>query len=102
MNDLKNKLIREISESSDRNLIFKIWEFMKSEKYSTAVYESETTYDSKQPMTDEQVEEYFRKEKMELPSGILEILKIGEKQIESGQYYSNDEVEKYFEEWLKD
>lgn len=75
---------------------------MKSEKYPTAVYESEATYDSEQPMTDEEVEEYFKEEKMELPSGILEILKISEKQIESGQYYSNDEAEKYFEEWLKD
>ncbi|MBW8361692.1 MAG: hypothetical protein K0M56_05835 [Kaistella sp.] len=99
---LKNKLIQAIQESSDRNLILHLWELMKTQQNSSAVLDPQTRYDSERPMTDQEVDEYFAEEKLVLPSEILEILKLSEEQIKNGQVYTGEEVEKHFEEWLKD
>ena len=38
----------------------------------------------------------------QVPAEILEILNISEEQINNGQTFTNEEVNAYFEEWLKD
>ena len=53
-------------------------------------------------MTEEEVEAYFKEEEIKLPAEILEILNISEEQINNGQTFTNEEVNAYFEEWLKD
>ena len=66
------------------------------------VAESPSIYESEKPMTEEEVDEYFKEDEIVLPSEIIEILKISEKQIENGESYTNEEVNAHFEEWLKD
>lgn len=99
---IQNKLIRAISESSDREKVFRLWKLWNNENESHSVSEPNAVYDSEKPMTDEEVEEYFREEEITLPPQILEIIKISEEQIKNGEYHTNEEVEQYFEEWLKD
>ncbi|MFY1046647.1 hypothetical protein [Chryseobacterium sp. GP-SGM7] len=99
---IQNKLIRAITESSDREKIFSLWKFWNDENSDFSVSEPASFYNSEKPMTDEEVEEYFKEEKIILPPEIMEIIKISEQEISQGKYHTNEEVEKYFDEWLKD
>jgi len=99
---LKNKLVRAINESSDRSLIFKLWEVMQSEENSSSVSEPQSMYESERPMTEEEVEEYFREEEITLPPAVLKMIELGMEDVKNGRVHSSEEVEKYFEEWLKD
>lgn len=98
---LKSKLIRRISESSDRNLILKLWELMTGENV-TSVSEPQSIYESEKPMTEEEVEEYFREEEIVLPEAVLKMIEKGLDDVKKGRVIDNEEVEKYFEEWLED
>lgn len=98
---LKSKLIRTISESSDRNLILKLWEFITAENV-TSVAEPLSIYESEKPMTEEEVEEYFREEEIVLPEVVLKMIEKGLDDVKNGRVIDNEEVEKYFEEWLED
>ena len=99
--NIKNKLVRAINESSDRSLIFKLWEVMNSTD-DNLISEPQSVYDSERPMTEEEVEEYFREEKIVLPPEVLKMIELGMDDVKNGRVHSNEEVEKYFEEWLKD
>ncbi|MDQ0475644.1 hypothetical protein [Chryseobacterium sp. MDT2-18] len=98
---LKSKLIRTISESSDRNLILKLWELITAENV-TSVTETQSIYESEKPMTEEEVEEYFREEEIVLPEAVLKMIEKGLDDVKNGRVIDNEEVEKYFEEWLED
>ena len=98
---LKTKILTEIEASSDENQLQKIWRILNTDN-KPLVAEPQSIYESEKPMTEEEVEEYFKDETIVLPQEILNRLKISEKQIENGEYYTNEEVEKYFEEWLED
>ena len=78
INDIKIKLIQKICESDNYYLLSA---FLKN-------------FESKSP--------YFKEEEIKLPAEILEILNISEEQINNGQTFTNEEVNAYFEEWLKD
>lgn len=101
LEDVKSKLVRAINESRDENLIFELWKMINSQNASM-VSESPSIYETEKPMTEEEVEEYFKDEVVVLPQEIVDILKISETQIQNGESHSNEEVEKYFEQWLKD
>ncbi|MGC4129126.1 MAG: hypothetical protein QM564_06080 [Bergeyella sp.] len=105
MEDLKLKLIESIIKTNDLTVLNQIKNILF--RYSSAenrnvVAEEQAVYQTEKPMTDEEVEEYFREEEIELPAEILEILKFSQKQVENGEYYTQEEMQNYFEEWLKD
>ena len=99
---LKNRLIRLISESSDRNLIESTFNFIEKYQSSPVVSEPQSIYESERPMTEDEVEAYFKDEKIVLPPEILEILKASEEDIKNGRFYTEEEIEKMDEEWMKD
>ncbi|MNL90124.1 hypothetical protein D3C87_2209280 [compost metagenome] len=53
-------------------------------------------------MTDEEVEEYFKEEEIILPDYVMKMIERGMDDVKNGRVIDNEEVEKYFEEWLKD
>lgn len=99
---LKNKLTRAINESTDRNLLMKLWEFLQENKEINMVSEPESVYDSEQPMTEQEVEEYFKEETIELHPVYLKMIERGLDDIKNGRVHDNEDVEKEFDEWLKD
>lgn len=101
INGIKIKLIQKICESQDYYLLSSFLKNFES-KSTNIVAEPESIYESERPMTEEEVDEYFNEKEIELPSEILEILKLSEEQIKNGQTFTNEEVNEYFEEWLKD
>ncbi|UQB70323.1 hypothetical protein [Epilithonimonas zeae] len=101
MNDIKIKLIQKICESDNYYLLSAFLKNFES-KSPDIISESPSIYESEKPMTEEEVENYFKEEEVKLPAEILDILKISEEQIKNGQTFTNEEVNSYFEEWLKD
>lgn len=101
INDIKIKLIQKICLSDNSNFLSSLLKNFAT-KSPNIVAESTSIYESQRPMTDEEVDEYFKEEEIKLPAEILEILKISEEQIKNGQTFTNEEVNEYFEEWLKD
>ena len=96
MENLKLKLIESIIKTNDLKILNQIKEILFAYRQSenkNIVAETESIYESEKPMTEEDIT---------LPNEILEILKICQKQVENGEYYTNEEVEKYFDEWLED
>lgn len=100
LENLKRKSIGAIIECSDEKKLQKIWEILYS-KNSNIVAESPSIYESEKPMTEQEVEDYFNDEVVELPTAIMEILKISEKQFENGEFHTEEEIDKMDEEWLK-
>ena len=101
INDIKIKLIQKICASDNSYFLSSLLKNFES-KSPNIVAESPSIYESERPMTEEEVDEYFKEEEIKLPAEILEILKISEEQIKNGQTFTNEEVNEYFEEWLKD
>ncbi|MCD1116780.1 hypothetical protein [Chryseobacterium turcicum] len=99
---IQNKLLRVISESSDREKIFRLWRFWNDEDSNLSVSEPNAFYQSEKPMKDEEVEEYFKEEEIILPDYVMKMIEHGMDDVKNGRVIDNEEVEKYFEEWLKD
>jgi len=99
LENLKSKLIRAVNESSDRNQLLKIWEILNS-KNPSFVAESPSIYESEKPMTEEEVEEYFREEVVVLPPHLLKMVERGMDDVENGRVYTEEEMDKMDEEWL--
>ncbi|WP_126340440.1 hypothetical protein [Kaistella jeonii] len=97
--DLKNSLIHLISKSSDQNLIFKLWELMNMEN-TNSVSGPQSHYESEKPMTEEEVEDYFREEEIILPPAVLKMIERGMNDVKNRGVYTEDEMEKMDEEWL--
>ncbi|MBF8456651.1 hypothetical protein IV494_05590 [Kaistella sp. G5-32] len=97
--DLKNKLVQAINESSDKNLISKLWKLVNMEN-SNSVFEPQSIYESEKPMTEEEVEDYFREEEIILPPAVLKMIERGMDDVKNGRVYTEDEMDKMDEEWL--
>lgn len=98
---IQNKLIRAISESSDREKIFSLWEFWNGKNSNLSVAEPNSFYNSEKPMTDEEVEEYFKEEEIILPDYVMKMIERGMDDIKNGRVYTEEEMDKMDEEWLK-
>lgn len=98
---IQNKLIRAISESSDREKIFSLWEFWNGKNSNLSVAEPNSFYNSEKPMTDEEVEEYFMEEEIILPDYVMKMIERGMDDVKNGRVYTEEEMDKMDEEWLK-
>lgn len=99
MEDLKLKLIQSIIKTNDLKILNQIRDILSgyySSEKRNVVAEEQAVYQSEKPITDEEVEEYFREEEIELPAEIIEILKFSQKQVENGEYYTQEEMEDFF------
>ena len=100
LNEIKLKLIAKICKSKNPDLIKALLEKLKEN--STVVSEPNSVYENEKPLTDEQVENYFREGEIVLPKSVMEMVEKGMGDVKYGRVSDNEEVEKYFEEWLKD
>ena len=98
---IQNKLIRAIRESSDREKIFSLWEFWNGKNSNLSVAEPHSFYNSEKPMTDEEVEEYFKEEEIILPDYVMKMIERGMDDVKNGRVYTEEEMDKMDEEWLK-
>lgn len=98
LESIKNKLILAIQASADRNLLFKIWDLMNNE--IPAVKELPSFYETEKPMTDAEVDEYFKEEKVELHPVYMKMITRGLEDIQQGRVYTEEEIDKMDEEWL--
>jgi hypothetical protein len=98
---IQNKLIRAIRESSDREKIFSLWEFWNGKNSNLSVAEPNSFYNSEKPMTDEEVEEYFKEEEIVLPDYVMKMIERGMDDVKNGRVYTEEEMDKMDEEWLK-
>lgn len=100
LNEIKLKLIAKICKSKNPDLIKALLEKLKEN--STVVSEPNSVYENEKPLTDEQVENYFKEDEIVLPKSVMEMVEKGMEDVKNGRVSDNEEVEKYFEEWLKD
>lgn len=68
---------------------------------TNSVSEPQSIYESEKPMTEEEVEEYFREEEIVLPDFVLKMIEMGMDDVKNGRIYTEEEMEKMDEEWLK-
>ncbi|MBD8081163.1 hypothetical protein [Chryseobacterium caseinilyticum] len=98
---IQNKLLRAISESADREKIVRLWKFWNDENSDFSVSEPVSFYDSERPMTDEEVDEYFKEEVVVLPANLMKMIERGMDDVKNGKVYTEEEIDKMDEEWLK-
>ena len=99
INDIKIGLIQKISESENFYLLSSLLKNFEN-KSEDFVAESPSIYESEKPMTEEEVEEYFKEEKIVLPPAIMEMIKMAEDDIKNGRFYTEEEMDKMDEEWM--
>jgi len=88
INDRKLKVIQKISQIDDIQFLLKIEEFISAFKQNNVkniVSEDIAIYQSKITFTDEQ----------------LKMIQAAEQDIEDGNFYTDEQVRKMTEEWLK-
>lgn len=101
INEIKIKLIQKICESENFYLLSSILKNLENQPIGN-VSEQDAIYKSEKPMTDEEVEEYFKEDEVILPDYVMKMIERGREDVKNGRVVDNEEVEKYFEEWLKD
>lgn len=99
LNDIKIKLIQKICESQDYYLLSSLLKNFENKPENT-VKEPESIYESERPMTEEEVDEYFKEEVVVLPPAVMEMIKMAEDDIKNGRFYTEEEMDKMDEEWL--
>ncbi|RZJ48985.1 MAG: hypothetical protein EOO19_06590 [Chryseobacterium sp.] len=99
LNDIKTKLIQKICESQDYYLLSSLLKNFENKPVNT-VKEPESIYESERPMTEEEVDEYFKEEVVVLPPAVMEMIKMAEDDIKNGRFYTEEEMDKMDEEWL--
>jgi len=99
LNDIKRKLIQKICESQDYYLLSSLLKNFENKPVNT-VKEPESIYESERPMTEEEVDEYFKEEVVVLPPAVMEMIKMAEDDIKNGRFYTEEEMDKMDEEWL--
>ena len=52
-------------------------------------------------MTEEEVDEYFKEEKVILPDYVLKMIEQGMDDVKNGRVYTEEEMDKMDEKWLK-
>lgn len=100
INDIKIKLIQKICESQNYYLLSSLLKSFES-KSTNIVAEPESIYESERPMTEEEVDEYFKEEKVVLPDYVLKMIEQGMDDVKNGRVYTEEEMDKMDEEWLK-
>ena len=100
INDIKIKLIQKICESHNLYLLSSLLKNFES-KSTNIVAEPESIYESERPMTEEEVDEYFKEEKVILPDYVLKMIEQGMDDVKNGRVYTEEEMDKMDEEWLK-
>lgn len=100
INEIKIKLIQEICSSDNHYLLSTL--LKRIENQANIVNEPHPIYQSQQPLSDKEVEEYFKEEEIVFPPEWMEMIERGMDDVKNGRTIDNNEVEKYFEEWLKD
>lgn len=98
---IQQKLLRAITESSDREKIVRLWKFWNGENSDFSVSEPASFYDSERPMTDEEVDEYFKEDEVILPDHFMKMIVKGMDDVKNGRVYTEEEMDKMDEEWLK-
>lgn len=106
MNSLKNikiRFIKKINECNDQTLLLNIESILDKNSLYNSVSEPESIYGIERSPTKKGVENDFRREEaIILPQSTLEILKISEKQIKNGKFFTEEEMDKMDEEWLSE
>lgn len=100
INDIKLKLIQKICESQNYYLLSSLLKNFES-KSNNIVAEPESIYESERPMTEEEVDEYFKVEKVVLPDYVLKMIEQGMDDVKNGKVYTEEEMDKMDKEWLK-
>ena len=100
INDIKIKLIQKICESQNYYLLSSLLKNFES-KSTNIVAEPESIYESERPMTEEEVDEYFKEEKVILPDYVLKMIEQGMDDVKNGRVYTEEEMDKMDEKWLK-
>ncbi|KFC22005.1 hypothetical protein [Epilithonimonas lactis] len=100
INDIKIKLIQKICESQNYYLLSSLLKNFES-KSTNIVAEPESVYESERPMTEEEVDAYFKEEKVVLPDYVLKMIEQGMDDVKNGRVYTEEEMDKMDEEWLK-
>lgn len=100
INDIKIKLIQKICESQNYYLLSSLLKNFEN-KSANIVAEPESVYESERPMTEEEVDEYFKEEVVVLPDYVLEMVEQGMDDVKNGRVYTEEEMDKMDDEWLK-
>ncbi len=100
INDIKIKLIQNICASENSYLLSSLLKNFES-KSPNIVAEPDFIYESEKPMTEEEVDEYFKEEKIILPDYVMKMIEIGMDDVRNGRVYTEEEMDKMDEEWLK-
>lgn len=100
INDIKIKLIQKICESQNYYLLSSFLKNFES-KPNNIVAETESIYESERPMTEDEVEEYFKEDVIVLPDYVIKMIEQGMDDVKNGRVYTEEEMDKMDEEWLK-
>lgn len=97
MEDLKLKLIQSIIKTNDLRILNQIKNILSGNSFPenrNVVAEEQAVYQSEKPMTDEEVEEYFKEEKIELPDYMMKMIERGMDDVKNGRVYTEEEMDK--------
>lgn len=97
--NLKIELIQKICESQNNYLLSSLLKNFE-DKSQKIVAEPESIYESERPMTEYEVDEYFKEEVVVLPPAVMEMKKMAEDDIKNGRFYTEEEIDKMDEKWL--
>jgi len=100
INDIKIKLIQKICESDNYYSLSSLLKNFEN-KPNNIVAEPESIYESERPMTEEEVDEYFKEQTVVLPDYIMKMIELGMDDVKNGRVYTEEEMDKMDEEWLK-
>lgn len=100
INDIKIKLIQKVCESENYYILSNFLKNLENQS-KDIVSEQDLLYKSEKPMTDQEVEEYFKEEEIVLSPAIMKMIEPGMNDIKNGRVYTEEEIDKMDEEWLK-
>ncbi|MCY0969343.1 hypothetical protein [Chryseobacterium wangxinyae] len=100
INDIKIKLIQKVCESENYYLLSSFLKNLENQS-KDIVSEQDLLYKSEKPLTDEEVEEYFKEDEIVLPDYVMKMIERGMDDIKNGRVYTEEEMDKMDEEWLK-
>ncbi|MCY0976630.1 hypothetical protein PGH12_05630 [Chryseobacterium wangxinyae] len=100
INDIKIKLIQKVCELENYYLLSSFLKNLENQS-KDIVSEQDLLYKSEKPLTDEEVEEYFKEDEIVLPDYVMKMIERGMNDIKNGRVYTEEEIDKMDEEWLK-
>ena len=100
LNDLKIKLIQKVCKSENFYLLSSFLKNLENQSINI-VNEPNLLYKNENPMTDEEVEQYFKEEEFVLSPAMKKMIESGIDDVKNGKIYTEEEIDKMDEEWLK-